>query len=220
MESKPLTRREMEELLPDFIFGRITENDRIMFESSLPLFPDLQKEIKDVSSVFSAADLMSLDSVMADASQSISVRVNQRLANKKKSIFPSFRQSFARFAMPIAAIVAVGFWGYETNFWGMYDNSLPTTELISDKDFQSLFYTTSGQLENTTIFSVDNIVLPSQFDVVISELENTVDINEALDNWIMDEYNFLESDINSMLEYNIDNIIIDEEDFQNIYGES
>ena len=82
-EMNKLTYREMEEFLPDYVFGRISTEDKIKFEEQLPQYPDLQDEIKQVKAVFHKIENMNFDKVIFRRTRNLSVKVNDRLENKK-----------------------------------------------------------------------------------------------------------------------------------------
>ncbi|MGA2298985.1 MAG: hypothetical protein ABSG15_15680 [FCB group bacterium] len=81
-EINKLTYKEMQEFLPDYVFDRISQEDKAKFEEQLPLYPDLQDEIKQVRAVFSKIENMDLDKVISSRTRNLSVKVNERLERK------------------------------------------------------------------------------------------------------------------------------------------
>lgn len=73
------TRKEMEENLPDYIFNRLSPDNIIKFEQSLPDYPDLIEEIKQVRVVFEKLEKIDFDKVAFDKLSDLPTRVNARL---------------------------------------------------------------------------------------------------------------------------------------------
>jgi hypothetical protein len=69
----------MQELLPDYIFDRISPDDRQMFEANLPLYPDLQEEIKDTRSVFRKLEGMDFNAHIQEKTKYLSYKVINRM---------------------------------------------------------------------------------------------------------------------------------------------
>jgi hypothetical protein len=163
---------------------------------------------------------MEYDRLISEASANISVKVNQKLTSKKKSLFPSFSPMVARFAMPLAAVAAFGFWGYETDFWGAMEKSdAAKHQIISDADFESLFQNSDENAVMNNIVALEHAVLPNEIEHIIPEHKAEA-VDEILEEWVFDAEQIPDPNLDRMLEYEIDNIIESEEEFQQIYGES
>jgi hypothetical protein len=72
---KELTYKEMQEWLPDYVFGRLHDEDRITFEQFLPQYPDLVDEIKQVNAVFHRIEAMELDKKIDYRTRNLSIKV-------------------------------------------------------------------------------------------------------------------------------------------------
>ncbi len=102
MEKRNLTRKEIEELLPDYIFGRLSAEECEIVESNLPNFPDLVEEIEDVRKVFSRLDKMDVERLVERKTRNIPVKVNSQLAKQKSPLYFFSKKGF------ITAVAGVG----------------------------------------------------------------------------------------------------------------
>ncbi|MFN3780945.1 MAG: hypothetical protein ACK4SO_02075 [Candidatus Kapaibacteriota bacterium] len=82
MEQKNLNQKQLEELLPDYVFGRLNSNEKELFEKSIQNFPELIKEVENVRNVFSRLQDMDLDRFLDMKTKNIPVQVSQRLYRK------------------------------------------------------------------------------------------------------------------------------------------
>ncbi|MCX7880316.1 MAG: hypothetical protein N2517_06620 [Ignavibacteria bacterium] len=83
MEKKKLTYKEIEELLPDYLFGRLGEEEKQVLEYSLSEYPDLQKEIEDVRKVFGRLEKMNIENYIERRTRNIPEKVNRKISQKK-----------------------------------------------------------------------------------------------------------------------------------------
>ncbi|MFP4529351.1 MAG: hypothetical protein ACLFQX_12450 [Candidatus Kapaibacterium sp.] len=100
-----LSRRQMEEMLPDYVFGRLGDDEYEAFERSIGHYPDLENEIRDVRSVFSRAESMDIDGMFKSKSRNMSVKVRQR-REQQRAARPA-GNVFFRFVLPTAGLVAI-----------------------------------------------------------------------------------------------------------------
>jgi hypothetical protein len=163
-----LSYREMQELLPDYAFGRISEEDKIKFETTLPLYPDLEQEIKDVRAVFSRVEKMDFNAKVSSHTRNLSVKVNDRLAKKSKRKSP-VRRLAPVFGMLVAAIVILNIWG------GKEENSQ-----IAENQSEPLYFDNLIDKEAETIIlsSIDEDELIHTSE--INPTANTVNITEGM----------------------------------------
>lgn len=108
MDTKFYNRNEMEERLPDYIFGRLPKDEVEIFEFSLMKYPDLVQEIEDVRKVFSKLERANIDAFLDKKTRNIPFKVTQKLQQKKNplNIFakPAFATIVAGFAVILIAI--------------------------------------------------------------------------------------------------------------------
>ncbi len=106
---RKLSEKEMQEMLPDYVFNRIDTESRLLFEQNLPQYPEMQLEIRQVRDVFSKVEEMDIDSVIDAKTRNLSVRVQNKLKVKKKSYGYSW---FMKYAVPTMGIIIIGVYTY------------------------------------------------------------------------------------------------------------
>lgn len=102
--NRKLQYKEMQEMLPDYVFGRISAQDKADFESNLPLYPDLNQEIRQVREVFSKVEEMDFNRILETKTRNLSVRVNDRMRKHRK---PSTYSWTMKYAVPTMAVVVL-----------------------------------------------------------------------------------------------------------------
>lgn len=96
---------QVQELLPDYAFGRLDKENSIIFENSIELYPDLKQELNDVREVFSKAEMMEYDQLLSDRSKNISVKVNNRF--NQSSVFDFRLKVISRYVAPLVGVAAI-----------------------------------------------------------------------------------------------------------------
>lgn len=107
MENKfdiPLTYKQLQEMLPDFVFGRTSKEDSELFTASVRDYPDLLLEIESVREVFQKAKMTDFDKEVDYRTKNLSVKVNRRL--QKNLPNKSFITS-VRFLAPVLGLLIV-----------------------------------------------------------------------------------------------------------------
>lgn len=104
---KKFTYKEMQENLPDYCFGRLSEEDKAAFERTLPQYPDLREEVDEVGAVFQRVEEIDFDSIVGKKTKNLSVKVQNRLRagegyNRKMVLA-------WRYIFPVAAMVLLAF---------------------------------------------------------------------------------------------------------------
>lgn len=210
-----LDRIQMEQMLPDYLFGRLQEKETSLFEANIDRFPDLKKELSEAKSVFEAADLMSFNSIIESGSSDISYKVNKRLATSSSS-GEFLKSRIAKFAMPLAATLALGYWGITTDYWGA--SSSQDTQLISEADFNNLFQQTAEDTE--AIYLTIDTPFSINGQVITTQLSDPEEATQILEEWILEDELSTSSQYDTEFEYDIESLIGSEEEFQTLYGES
>jgi len=153
--------KQMQELLPDYIFNRISEKDKFKFEKELPKYTDLQDEIKEVKSIFAKLDKMDLDKTLAHYSRNTSVKVNNRLASKKQKM-PFFNNTL-KYLIPTAALFFIGYLVFfnfnKPNSEVIQIDKQPKISFLSEKDTTALFdssLTNEDYLELSLTYSTNH----------------------------------------------------------------
>ncbi len=223
INNSKLSLKQMQELLPDYVFDRINEDDKLVFEQSLPSYPEIQNEIIEVRTVFKKMEMMDIEKPMRDKSRNLSVKVNQKLAQNKKYVYKS--NLSIKILMPLMAMLVAG-----TMFlyYGKSDNQIsnavqqPDIKILSNNDIIAI----SNDIDESQLIDETAKILHksypadysdlSDYDDEINELENTAIINIAIKDKIslkkyLSKYNF--SDPSLIKDLND----LDEEDFQLLY---
>ncbi len=95
---------ELEQLLPDYVFGRLNSDEKIEFEKYVIDYPELLKEIEDVKSVFNKVEKMDFDKILDTKTRNLSVKVNNRLQYQKTKSNNVF---LYKYAIPVAFVIAI-----------------------------------------------------------------------------------------------------------------
>lgn len=178
-----LTRKQLEEMLPDYAFGRLGAEDSLQFEQSIEEYPDLNQELRDIQSVFSKVEKMDFNSILENRTRNISVRVQQRLASKN-SQSSSFSRLF-RFVIPTAALAAMAYFVFTSDspFFNSSKNNLNVVsnehhvEVVHSSDAVSLL---SGDVNPSAVLA------EARTHQNNSEINITLQDNIALDELIAD----------------------------------
>lgn len=97
--------KKLQELLPDYVFGRLQNSDKEFFELNYINYPDLVKEVEEIKAVFNRFDKMDFDNLLANKTRNISVKIiEKREKNKKYNQIGSFSY-LIRYALPVAIII-------------------------------------------------------------------------------------------------------------------
>lgn len=230
MENSKFTYKEMQDNLPDYLFGRISVSDKIKFESTLPDFPDIKKEIADVEEVFQKFEKTDINRTLAQKSRNISVKVNKRLttSTQRQSKF----RFFFRFAMPTIAVVFLAFFimGDKNPFSDFgFDKKQSILITQSDNEDKEFFTDLERELilekvveeEITEKESINtNLIIEEEMIADLIEISSDLEeiYNEEMLKQILNETDVLidyldtHSYTHKDFIYSIDNM--DEEDFQ------
>lgn len=220
------TYKEMQELLPDYAFNRISEEERHVFERTLTDYLDIQKEVEDVRAVFHKVERMNFNDKYKQKTRNLSVKVQTRM-NKESLISPYFK--IARYLVPIGglmvlAIIIFGDGIFSRNQEEKVDftnkNTKPLFEIhprtanlimdngLSDSEFIELTNSIKMSMPHNYIAGVADDYFAE--DVSISDIINDIliemiDSNKSIPNFA---YNTAYSSITDFLE------IMSEDEFQ------
>lgn len=141
MKSEKFTYTEMQEHLPDYVFGRLSPEERQRFEDALPDYPDLQKEVLEVRRVFQKLESMNLDNYLERKTKNIPVKVSNRFQQRRQTLAFLSSRSF-RTAVAGAGLLIIIF---SLIFFPKKQDILDTipqtsrNQLSERKDFEPLF---------------------------------------------------------------------------------
>ena len=178
METKiRFTYEQMQELLPDYVFNRLNEDDIIIYETALPDYPDLVQEVKDVRSVFAKVEEMDFKKILDGKTKNLSVKVMQKLEKQKKYQFRHSR--VYRIYIPTIAIAAMMLIFFK--FDNIKSYLFPENNISSSIEFTNFSQKETQNLMGNEI----NLQTVSEIDTIISN--HTVGKDLELSNIIKDD---------------------------------
>jgi hypothetical protein len=100
--------KELQGMMPDYIFDNLTSEQKHYFEENYTNFPDLIEEVNEARGVFDRFDKMEFDRKIAAKTRNLSVKVNQRrqlemTERQKRTRF------FMRYLAPSMSLAIVAF---------------------------------------------------------------------------------------------------------------
>lgn len=105
MENKTnITREILEQMLPDYALGKLSAEDKDIFEQNIPAYPDLEKELDSFRIMFSRMENVDFDSPLEERTRNISVKVNERLAEKRSKKKAGV---ILKYISPVAAMLVI-----------------------------------------------------------------------------------------------------------------
>lgn len=151
----PLEKKEMQKMLPDYIFNKLNSEDIVLFEASLPFYPDLISEMTYIKNTFDNLNKETIDDIFIQKSKNISVKVNEKLENKRYSGF--FDLVNRKFFPAISLLIILAI--------------VSTFLILQNNDNQGIITENNHQLLNTSINEKD-------FQIIIDYAQNEEDLSE------------------------------------------
>jgi hypothetical protein len=183
MNNEKLNYNEMLERVPDYIFERLSSEEKTIFERNLPEYPDIIKEITDAQQVFKRFDSFSFDRLIDRKTRNMSVGVNKRLSRSKPN-----RMSFVyRFVLPVFAMILLVIFIYTKPGKTLNDDALTSISKplidFSQKDTLSIF---EDKISTNDILNANSNI--AAFTTNIDELSNIIKLDEyGLRDYFFDE---------------------------------
>lgn len=172
----------MEELLPDYVFGKLDNEEKALFEYNLQYYPEIKQEADDAKRVFQKFEQMDVDAFLNSKTKNTSVAVHRKL-EKRQSKFGKF--AMAKYYLPIAAAIALIYVIYTKSD---SNNSLSKQEIASHKtkeyvsvnDVNIIIDSTSSQIEiaETTEVIINNN--KGVFSDIIPDTETANNLSDKL----------------------------------------
>lgn len=229
--NRELTYKELQEMLPDYVFGRLSVDEIQLFEYYLPNYPDLQEEIKQVRAVFGKVEEMDFDKKITQKTRNLSIKVMNRMDAKTAK---QRRVSFtARYLVPTFGLAILLIIIFIIN--PKLNSSKIGGEIVEGKtgEFQFLKNTDAFSLFDSPAFEADYLALSTNLaSENMKELSNPgMDESTALGLWeefiadhISSGLTDIETTLSSMPEHYNSNLMnemnnMEENDFQNILAE-
>jgi hypothetical protein len=231
LQNREVSYKEMQEMLPDYVFGRLEPDDIQLFEYFLPNYPDLQDEIKQVKAVFSRVEKMDLDKKISQKTRNLSIKVLDRMdvrteKQKRFSLTTKYIVPSLGLAIVIILIFFINPNNKNSNIGNeAYNSNANNFQILENKDALALFDSSVGEsdyLALSTNLASENI----------KELSNP-GVDDVTANTIWEEFivEHLASSISGSerqlvsspdyQQYNLMNELnnMEEKDFQNILEE-
>ncbi|MBI3258189.1 MAG: hypothetical protein HYZ54_01720 [Ignavibacteriae bacterium] len=178
-----LSRKQTEEMLPDYAFGRLGAEDSLRFEKSIEAYPDLSQELKDIQGVFSKVEKMDFNSILENRTRNISVRVQERLATKNAKNNSMSR--LFRLVIPTVSIVALAIF-----FFSSGNSLFHSNELSSNLDGENRHIQVVHSSDASILLSEDVTLNAVLAEVVSHQNNNEINIpvqdNNVIDDLIAD----------------------------------
>jgi hypothetical protein len=194
MNEREYTYKELQEMLPDYIFNQLTISEAKTFENQISKYPDLIKEVEDSKLVFSKIDKLDITDEISSRSRNLSVKVNQKVKHDPKK--EKFR-FMTRLVLPTAAlavIVAMIFLFEDPNF------NNETNEIAEQNSFDEIMeFSTSEKLA----------IIESSIDENLEEAIVSVNTYDGLNEDIIPDNDLKEME-NKIIEENVNNMKPDE----------
>ncbi|PKL86798.1 MAG: hypothetical protein CVV22_01525 [Ignavibacteriae bacterium HGW-Ignavibacteriae-1] len=212
-----MTRKQVEEALPDYLFGALNDSEKIDFEQSIVQYPDLVQELNEAKALFDRIEKTDFENAVSSKTRNMSVKVNKKLSAKPQ------RKRFnliTRFVLPAAAIVLIMFY----TLFDANDSSDSTIEmnnqsLTSNYDLDEiaviLAESESDDVDDVTMnTSFNQINFPDVYSDIIEEMyyEEMYNYIDQITHYVGSNFSY-NNDLYSNFE------TFEEEEFQEILKE-
>jgi hypothetical protein len=176
-----MTRKEMEELIADYSFGRLDKETAEKYAQNLANYPDLAVEVEETRKVFSKIESMDFDAILDNRTRNLSAKVHQKRNFKRSN--QSSTAFLIKFAVPAAVIMALAITVFKGGVGGDANttNEIPTgfrqqlqSSIVLDANIESIVDYDYLSLSNPVFANYDNYL---QVDELVDFLK-TKDANE------------------------------------------
>ncbi len=156
----------MEEMLPDYVFGRLLPDEKEKFELSLSNYPDLSREVQEVRKVFSKLERLDFDNYLERKTRNIPIKVSEKLQQKRNPLNIFARPGFVSLVAGIGVIlIAISIFFSKKDTKGIVQN-LPTTTQIVKSSPEPIF----PQLKDVDKFAEEASLDVSDFNTVVGSV--------------------------------------------------
>jgi len=179
--SGKLSEKEVEAMLPDYIFNRLTVEERTEFEIAILNYPDLEKELNAGIELFARVEQLDYDKILKDKSQYLPERVVERLERNNslyRSRKPNIRRLVLMFAFAASIIVFIGI-ANDFSFTKFIDDKIlnKNKNVITVETTSGNFFTDLEKvliLENLDAEDLDYLLedLDSDYLILLDKIEN------------------------------------------------
>lgn len=219
-QNKILSYYEVQVMLPDYAFNRLSKEEKIIFEKSIFFYPDLQKELEDVQNVFRKVEQTDFDGKFARRTRNLSVDVINKYQKKKYAY--SFR-NLTKYLVPTLGVFIIILFIWKGDFLFKSNKSSDQSNQITNnaqtKDLMKV-----GQSELSVFF--DTLVAEDDYLLATGNIASTSDnytskINILENNSLEDVLSELYSEevIDRLIPFLGNEMIKSEVDFYHIMNE-
>jgi len=192
-----LTKYQLECMLSDYAFNRLSPEDKIKFEEAMILHPDIQKEVTEVKSFFSHLDKFDYKAMVNDKTQYLPQKVVANL-EKRHALYTDYKPNKKRLVMMAVMAVAIVamFYFINTNPTLLLQNTqeyIPTNifteteqqliaDEINDDELIELFayHSNSNDDINDVMLTFLDDIDDYYYDTIYSRFADMSDIRELL----------------------------------------
>lgn len=214
---KQLTKIELEGMLPDYIFGKLSPEEIEIFEFNVDNFPDLVQDVKDAKELFSRIDATEFEHIISKKTRNTSVKVRNRMSRKKQVKFGKL-QLFTRFVLPVAAVLAIFVYTIFVQQTNKDINTKPN--LISEKIDSEEIRELISENEDFDILDMNFTTLTNEDAIYESQSDF---IKQIYFDELLNNYDQILNYLNSKITYTSTKTLllssIDEDEFQDILKE-
>lgn len=176
-----LNLHRMQELLPDYVFGKLDNEEKALFEHNLQFYPEIKQEADDAKRVFQRFEQMDVDAFLNSKTKNTSVAVHRKLEKRPKGLG---KFAMAKYYLPIAAAIALIYIVYNSND----NNSLSKQEIVAHQtkgfvsvnDVNIIIDSTSSQIEVTETTEVIINNNKGVFSDIIPDTETANNLSDKL----------------------------------------
>jgi hypothetical protein len=213
-----MTKKQLEEALPDYLFGAMKDSDKADFEQAIVQYPDLVQELNEAKALFDRIDKTDFDNAISSKTRNMSVKVNRKMAANHRHL--KRFNLITRFVLPAAAVVLIMFYTLfisndaSDTIIDMQKQSL-TSNLDLDEIAVILSESESEDIDEVTMNTTFNhINFPDVYSDIIEEMyyEEMYKYIDQISNYIGSNFSY-NNDLYSNFEY------FEEEEFQDLLKE-
>lgn len=194
---KELDQKEMQVLMIDYAFGRLTDYESSIFESNLINFPEMKIEIIEIRKSFSKVNREDLINHLENKTSNLSYKIKQEQykINEKKNL----KKNILKFSIPIIGLISFFFIMRQVEIKKISNSKSLPEFVLSDSEigiifdefddayFDPYYNTFYAELEtfeskenidasinasNTTIYNYLNEISETEFNELLDNIDN------------------------------------------------
>lgn len=205
-------KNRLEELLPDYAFGRINEKDKSFFEENIKDFPELMDELEQIQRVFQKVESVDFDGLMKKNSRNVSVKVMRNIKKSRPSLFLQFLQP--KNLLPTLGLVVMAyitfFVGFDNPYYRPSSRAVNEIQVFGEMDLVAL----SNEIDIDQLFIRESDLISFAESSVDDDVLSDFEFSLSTENY----YDGVESYIGSSQYLPLEKLIdeLSEDEFQEI----